>query len=432
MRTCIRFTCYAVVALTLAGCRKTEPEPEPVAPVKVAPVIRGSIRLIVTADAVLFPRDQANVVPKISAPVRRFLVNRGDHVKQGQLLAELENRDLVAAAQESRGQYGQAESNYRSTAGAAVPEQVTKAQTDVDAAKEAMDAAKKLVDNREQLFKEGALARKLVDDAQVAFAQARAQFDTAQQHLQALQSVGKQEQIKTAEAQVEAARGRLASAQAQVSYTEVRSPLSGVVTDRPVYPGEMANPGAPLLTIMDVSKLVARINMAQDQAKNVAVGNEATLTPSDGSEPVSGKVIIVSPAADPNSTTVQVWVQADNPGERLRAGQSVHASIVAATIDGATLIPASAALPNAEGETIVLVVDDKSVAHEKVVEIGVREPGMVQVVAGVEPGERVITEGGVGLEDKAKVRVMKPGEKAAGEKDDKDDDDKDDPKAGRN
>ena len=100
-------------------------------------------------------------------------------------------------------------------------------------------------------------------------------------------------------------------------------------------------------------------------------------------------------------------------------------SIVAATIDGATLIPTTAILPNAEGETIVLVVDDKNVAHEKVVEIGAREPAMVQVTSGVEPGERVITVGGVGLEDKARVRVMKPGEKAAGEKEEKDDDDKD-------
>ena len=90
-----------------------------------------------------------------------------------------------------------------------------------------------------------------------------------------------------------------------------------------------------------------------------------------------------------------------------------------------TLVPAPAVLSNAEGETIVLVVDDKNVAHEKVVEIGAREPEMVQVTSGVEPGERVVTVGGVGLEDKAKVRVMKPGEKAAGEKEEKDDDEKD-------
>ena len=162
--------------------------------------------------------------------------------------------------------------------------------------------------------------------------------------------------------------------------------------------------------------------MAQDQAKDIRVGNDATLTPADGSEPVSGKVIVVSPASDPNTTTVQVWVQADNPDERLRAGQSVHVSIVAATIDGATIIPATALLPNPEGETVVLVIDDKSVAHERSVKVGVREPEMVQVTSGIVPGERVVTVGGVGLEDKSHVRIMKPGEKPAGaeDKDEKD------------
>src|SRR4051794_5674095 len=190
MTTLFRLSCCSVLCLTMAACGKAEPESKPVAPVQVAPAIRGSIRVIVTSDAVLFPREQASIVPKISAPVRRFLVNRGDHVKQGQLLAELENRDLVGAAQESRGQFVQAESNYRSTANAGVPEQVTKAQSDADAAKQAMDAAKTLLDNREQLFRQGALARKLVDEAQVGYAQARAAFDSAQQHLQALQNVG--------------------------------------------------------------------------------------------------------------------------------------------------------------------------------------------------------------------------------------------------
>jgi HlyD family secretion protein len=422
MRTVIRLICCAAVAgVAASACRKAAPEAEPVAPVKVAPAIKGSIRHIVNADAVLYPREQANIVPKISAPVRRFLVNRGDHVKQGQLLAELENRDLVGAAQESRGQFAQAESNYRSTANAGVPEQVTKAQTDADASKQAMDAAKKLLDSREQLLQQGALARKQVDEANVAYAQARAAYESAAQHLQALQSVGKQEQLTTAQAQVQSARGRLDNAQAQMAYAEIRSPLTGVVTDRPLYPGEMANTGAPLLTVMDMSKVVARVNMAQDQARDLKVGNEATLTPPGSENGVPGKVIVVSPATDPNSTTVQVWVQADNPGEQLRAGQSVHVAIVAAVIEDATLVPASAILANEEGETIVRVVDDKSVSHERPVELGAKEPEMVQVANGLQPGERVITEGGVGLEDKAKVRVMKPGEKKPGEKEEKDD-----------
>src|SRR5437762_1878662 len=100
----------ALLSLSVAACKKAEKKEEIVAPVRVSPAIKGSIRLIVNADAVLFPHDQANIVPKISAPVKRFLVNRGDHVKQGQLLAELEARDLAAAAQASRGQYEQAQS----------------------------------------------------------------------------------------------------------------------------------------------------------------------------------------------------------------------------------------------------------------------------------------------------------------------------------
>ena len=131
-------------------------------------------------------------------------------------------------------------------------------------------------------------------------------------------------------------------------------------------------------------------------------------------------MIIVSPAVDPNTTTVQVWVQADNRGERLRAGTSVHVAIVAATLDGVTLIPAAAIFPSDEGGTVVKAVDDKDIAHEKKVVLGVKDEDLVQVVAGLAPGERVVTVGGLGLEDKAKVRVMKPGEKAAGE-DEKDD-----------
>ncbi len=194
----------------------------------------------------------------------------------------------------------------------------------------------------------------------------------------------------------------------------------------------MAAAGAPLLTVMDVSKVVARVNLAQDQAKNIKVGAEATITPADGGELVTGRVTIVSPASDVNTTTVQVWVTADNRDGRMRAGESVHVSIVAATIEGATLVPSAAILPNDEGETIVLVVDDKDIAHEKVVQIGLREPEMVQVlyalqpdatIEGVQPGQRVVTSGGLGLEDKSRVRVMKPGEKKAGEKDEADDED---------
>jgi len=194
------------------------------------------------AQAILYPADQSAIIPKISAPVRRFYVNRGDHVRKGQLLAELENRDLTAAALEARGNYEQAEANYRGTTAASLPEEIAKAQADVESAKEALDAARKVYESRKALLDQGALPRKQLDEAQVAFVQARSQHDVVLRHLESLQKVGKEAQAQAAQAQVEEARGRQQGAEAQLEYSRINSPIDGVVTDRPLYAGEMASP----------------------------------------------------------------------------------------------------------------------------------------------------------------------------------------------
>ena len=405
----------------LAGCSKKDEEDkkaEAPAPVQVTAVTQDTIRRVVEADGVLYPRDQASVMPKISAPVQKVLVNRGDHVRAGQVLAVLENRDLSAAVAESRGLLNQAESNFRSTSSAAVPEQVIKAETDVRSAQQTLDAAQKLLESRQKLLEQGALARKLVDDAQVTYAQAKSQLETAQEHLRALQSVGKEEQLKTAQAQVEAARGHLQSTEAQVSYSEVRSPINGVIADRPIYAGEMASAGAPLLTIMDISRVVARVNVPQAQATAVKVGQPATITQTGSREKLEGKVTVVSPAADPNTTTVQVWVTADNPGDLFKPGAAVHAAIVTETIRNASIVPASAILPGEEGGTAVLTVSSDSTAHLRSVEVGVRYGDKVQILNGVNPGDEVVTVGGLGVDDKAKVKIVGAAEEKADDDDD--------------
>jgi len=393
--------------VAMFGCsKKEETEAEAPAPVQVTAVTQDTIRRIVSGDGMLFPRDQASVMPKIASPVEKFYVNRGDHVKPGQLLAVLENRDLTAQAAEGQGAMDQAESNLRTTSGASIPESVVKAQTDVDAGRQAMDAAKKVFDSREQLFKEGALARRQVDEALVSYTQAKAQFDAAQEHLRVLQSVSKGEQVKTASAQVESAKAHHQSLEAQLSYARILSPIGGVVSDRPLYAGEMASPGTPLVTVMDISRVVARVSVPQSQAGTVKVGHPATITQVDSGQEVPGKVIVVSPATDPASTTVQVWVEAENPGEKLKPGASVHAVIITELFKAATVVPITAILPGEEKGTAVLTVSADSTAHKRPVELGVREGDKVQILSGVKPGEEVVVVGGLGVDDKAKVKII--------------------------
>lgn len=422
----------ALAVVLLAGCgKKEEKEAEAPAPVQVGPVEQATIHKIVEADAVLFAKDQANVMPKVTAPVQRFLVNRGDHVKAGQLLAILENRDLRATASASKGQLDQAEANLRTTTGVTVPEAVVKARTDVQSARQQTDAAQKLLESRRNLFQQGALARRLVDEAQVQYAAAQAALATAQEHLRAQQSVGNQEQVRAAQAAVESARGQYQSAEAQVGYSEVRSPIAGVIADRPLFPGDVASTGQPLFVVMDISRIVARANVPQTEAAALKLGDPAVIRLTDGALEVPGKVTVVSPATDPASTTVQVWVEAPNPGERLKPGASVRVAITAATIPGATIVPATAIVPGEEGGTAVMTVSGSNTAHLKKVETGVREGDKVQILSGVSPGDQVITVGALGIEDKAKIRIVQPGEKDEDEKntgDTKDDDKKGDKK----
>lgn len=397
----------AACLIVTCGCtKKEEAETEAPAPVQVAAVTQDTIHRTVTADGTLYPLNQWNVMPKVTAPVQRFLVNRGDNVKQGQLLAVLENRDLTAAVAASKGQVEQADANLTATEQATVPESVTKAQTDVQSFQEQYDAAKRVLDSRQQLNKDGALARKLVDDAAVALAQAKAQLETAQEHLRTLQSAGKQAQIKAAAAAVSAATGQLQGAQAQVSYSEIRSLGSGVIADRPLYPGDVAVAGTPMFVVMDVSHVVARINVPSGDAATVKVGQPATLTLPESGKEAQGKVIVVSPATDPNSATVQVWVEAPNPDRSLRVGAAAHVTIMTQTIANAMIVPEAAILPGETGGTAVLVIDSQQIAHRRAVELGVRQGGKVQVLTGVMPREDVVVVGGLGVDDKAKVRIV--------------------------
>lgn len=416
----------SVVLLFLAACSKPPEKEKAPAPVQVTSVTQATIRRVVNGDGALYPRDQANLMPKIAAPVQKFYVHRGDHVKQGQLLAVLENRDLIDAAAESQGAVDQAELNLRTTEVATVPESVLKAQTDMQAAGDARNNAKAVLDSRQKLFQQGALAGRLVDEARLAYAQADGQYRAAQEHLRTLQAT-KQDQIKGASAQVESAKAHRDSQQVQIAYSRIVSPISGIVSDRPLNVGEMANPGSPVISIVDISRVVARIDVPQSEASTVKVGQSAILTRPDIKEEVTGKVTVVSPAADPNTTTVQVWIEIENPGERLKPGTAIHAAIATEVVKAATVVPVAAILPGEQGGTAVLTVSSDSVAHKRTVTTGVRDGNQVQILSGATPGEEVVVVGGMGLDDKAKVKVVT----TTVEESDDQDENADEPSAGK-
>ncbi|HKW18881.1 MAG TPA: efflux RND transporter periplasmic adaptor subunit [Terriglobales bacterium] len=412
--TKLHFSLAAVLfamALALAatiGCSTDAKESEPAVPVQIVHVERTTLQEHVTAEGVLFPIAQSAIVPKISAPVDKFLVNKGSHVHKGQLLAVLENRDLAAAAQESQGAYDQAQATYEITTNADLPQEMQKAELDLQAAQQTLDTQQKIFESRQKLFQEGAIPRRELEQANIDLTNTRNQYEIAKRHLDSLNALGQQQTIKSAKGQLESAKGKYQGAEAQLSYSEIKSPIDGVVTERPLYPGEMASAGTPLLTIMDLSQVIARAHIPQHEAVLLKRGDSATVSDGGIDQSLPAKIVLVSPALDPNSTTVEIWVQLKNPHERLRPGTSVELSIVAQSVPDALAIPAAALLTAQDGTTSVMVAGGDGKAHQTPVKAGIRDGDRVQVVDGLQAGEKIVGAGAYGLPDNSKITEAKP------------------------
>src|SRR5579859_5710142 len=404
----------AAVVCLLTACGKKEKEEAPEVSVQAVPAAKSDIARVVNTEAVIFPILQSAITPKINAPVKKFYVTRGQKVRQGQLLAMLENRDLSATALDNKGAYEQAQATYSTSVNANLPEEIAKSEHEVQTSQQELDAAQKLYSSRQDLFKQGALPRKDLDAAAVQLSQARTAYEVARKHLDGLNAVGKQGAIKSAQGQLTSAKGKLLNAEAQLSYTEIHSPITGYITDRPLYPGEMASTAAPLLTVMDISQIVAKSHVPQSDALLLHKGDRATISLPGMEKPVEGKVSLVSPALDPGSTTVEVWVQAANPSQQLRPGATAQISITAQVVHDAVVVPASALLNAKEDSAQLMVINEQSQAQNRDVKVGIKTGEQAQIVSGLKPGEMVITQGAYGLPDKTKVKVEKP-ETANGE-----------------
>lgn len=410
-----------LLLMAMSGCGGQEKEKEPVVSVQTTPAQKAAIAQVVASQAVVYPLQQATIAPKITSTITEFFVNRGSHVKQGDLLAKLENRDLAAAAEASKGAFEQADATYITTVNAGLPQQIQKAQGDAASAKAALDAAQKVYDSRKTLFEQGAVPRRDLDSAEVALVQARAANDQAQKQLADLQRIGKDQLLKAAQGSRTTAEAQMRGAAAQLSYSEIHSPIDGVVTDRPLYVGDLATANQPILTVMNTSRLIAKAHIPQSEAAVLRVGNAAELRVPGLDDPVSARVTLVSPALDPGSTTIEIWVEARKPDPALRPGMTVEVSMTAKTAKDAVVIPAGAVFKSPEGEDYVLLAGSDQKAHQKKVQVGIRNKDQAQIVSGITAGDPVITAGGYAVPDGTAIKVEQPGAAEGADKGDPED-----------
>jgi HlyD family secretion protein len=412
------FLGLVTAALAVTGCAtKDEPAPTAVVEVQVAKAELANVQLTVSAPATIFPKEQANIAARITAPIQKLLAGKGDSVRAGQVLAELQKNDLEAQHAEMLAAVTDAEANLQKVAEGTAPTDLEHARGQVATTKAALDQAQKFYDRRRDLFDKGAIPNRDLATSETDLAQAKTAWDVAQKSLDLLQRYSSERDTQIWQSRLEQARARLAQNEAQLGYTEIKSPLSGTITEQFMWSGDMANPAAPIFTAMDLSTVEARGQVPEADAPRVREGQRCSFTPPD--QPLTGtryegRISVLNHAVDPARRTVEAWCEIPNSGGALRGGAFGSVTIMTSQDNNSIVVPEAAVqFSDAGAKAAVLVVTSQSTAQRKDVEAGVLPGGKVQIRKGLAAGETVILTGGYGLPDGTAVKIL--AEKKAGQ-----------------
>ena len=393
---------------------EAETEATPTVSVKVAKAERGNIAAQVSAIGTIWPREKADVAAKISAQIKQMALLKNKIVRAGEIIAVLESKDLQAQRAEAIAALNEARANERSIVTGTIPKTNAEDQKALTDARAKVNNARATYERRRTLYERGGISKKDLEAAQLELTTAEDELRLQEQTI-ALRSRSLNPNDRAlAAARTAQAQQRVATLDAQLSYATIRSPITGIVTDQFQYEGEFASAGGKLVTIADTSSVIVKAPFADTAVAQLKTGDSASVVPTDTSaEETRGQITLLSRSSDPTNRTVEVWVTLGNSAGKLRANGAAQVTVFANSKNDAIVIPASAVTLDASNATegTVMVVDAENVAHETKVTVGIRTPGKIEIVEGLEGGETVVIEGNYALPDGTKVEIASDEEK---------------------
>jgi RND family efflux transporter MFP subunit len=341
--------------------------------VEIAPVTRSSIRDIGQFSGTLIPKAQFTIVPKISGKLEQLLVDIGDTVRRGQLVAVLED-------EEYQQQLIQAEADLRVAA------------ANLEEAKSSLEIAKRDLERAETLHEKGIQSDSQLDAA-------RAQYD------------GQEARYKVAVAQHANRQSALETSRVRLSYTRIKTSwdegsVERYVGERFVYQGAMLSPNTPILSIIELQPLTAIIHVTDKDYFRLALDQSVAISSTAFPEKTfDGRVVRIAPLLKETSRQARVEVEIQNPGAVLKPGMFINAQIEFASREETTVIPFSA-LVNRDSQRGVFVADlDNMKANFTPVRVGIIEGEKAEILEPNTFSGYVVTLGHHLLEDGASIII---------------------------
>jgi HlyD family secretion protein len=361
-------------------------------PSKLAKVEKGDLAKSVVATGKVTPIVKVEVKSKASGIVKKLLVDYGDHVKQGQLLAQLDKVEIEAQVEQSRAALEAAEANLHST-------QADLERAKVDAESPDVPLLKRAYDRATGMAKDGVVSASALDDAEKNYEMALNKQNVSKAQVTVLKA-----KIAQAQAQVAQDQANLKQLDEQLSYTDIVSPIDGIVLSRDVQMGDavssilvLGSSATLVMTLGDTSEVYVKGKVDESDIGKVYLGQPARIkVESFKDKSFTGKVTKISPMGveKDNVTTFEVRVSIQNPGGELKAEMTANAEIILEEHKSVLQIPEGAILYDKDKKASVEIPNPKGKdGKDKIaVNIGISNGAKTEVLSGLKEGDQVVLQ----------------------------------------
>ena len=389
---------------TRVETRTTETAAAPIA-VTTATAVAREVPSFIQATGSLVAQETSDVAPQTSGQVVATPVNVGAFVRQGSVIARLNDRDArlrlrqaQAGVQQAIAGVRQAEARLGLRPGGNFDAITIPEVRAANAALEQAQAELRLAEANERRYAElvetGDVAVSVYDQYRTQRDTARARVNSARQQLESAINTARQsnQAIQSAEAAVETARAQVAIAQKAVADSTIRAPYAGYISNRPVAVGEYVTPSSNIATLLRTNPIKLQLQVQEAEVPYITPGMGVSLeVDAHRDKKFAGQVVAVNPAIDPASRAATVEAAIENGDNSLRSGMFATARILRQGGSRAVFVPRAALLSDPNTQSYRLFVIQNGTAKLRVVQIGTEENNMVQILSGVEADETVAT-----------------------------------------
>jgi HlyD family secretion protein len=408
--------------LFLVSCERRQKETATEKPilVEVTAIRQGDVWKELRFTGSVEAKTEVKVYPKISAIIQEIKVNLGDTIKKNGLIAVLESDELRAQVAQAQAALEVMQAKWAQMNVGARSEEIAQAEDLVAKARANLKNAEHNYERMKVLFEGGTVAKRQFESAELDYAVAKADLNSAQERLDMLLEGATKEDRQALQAQVNQARAALDLARIRLSYTRITSPIDGTISERLLDPGDLAVPTNTLVTIVQMDTVKVIVYVPENQIRFMAPGLQAQLTVAAYPDQVfSGTIDTVSPTLNPATRMFSVEIEVINEDRLLRPGMFAEVTLSVDRHRNALLVPKEAVLyreqyieKTASSETeicqvnYVFVFEDGTV-HMRQVSLGHESNTMVEVCDGVSMGEQVVIRGLNQLNDGDRVTLVK-------------------------